>query len=404
MPSESPDAIAIPSRSIAFVSGKGGSGKTVIASLFCGVLDHCGVPVLLIDADAGTGGLTYFMIVKIVRNVTVGLSDIIFKSSAESFASVVERAIQPMAGFHFARFLGIGDHRQLYGRRAGKLDISGKLGKAVGSIPRNEWHIIDCRGGIDAESLAVCEGVDDIVLIVEPDTTSFQATAHLVDVLSENRLSDKIRGFVINKVFIDPTYIAHNGTSTFKSRHLGSVPFDFEAMRSYLVGELPPLESPFGIHVWDAVSKLYPDIVPKAARRIWSGRDFEEVTLTNLDSYRGGLAIAGASLLLGMTWVYRLVLRYTGATAEPHPWLDLLLPPFLIVLCLFGSVESLRRLLGRSIKSYVRLVSRLLTGTRQNEKGTVAPTVLESYHVKPPIGRRRKGNDTASGPDAKSMG
>ncbi len=342
-PLSSPD---IRPRSIAVLSGKGGSGKTLVAAVLCDVLDHVGVRTLLVDTDTGTGGLTYFLVMKIVRNTTMGLSDMLIRPS-ESPTIIFRRAVQHMMGFHNAEFLGIGDHRRFHNTT--RTDLSRALPSVIRSLSHTDaWRIIDCRGGIDADSLAVCGEVDDILLIAEPDTTSFQATAHLVDVLSSKKLAHKVRGFILNKAFSDPRPVAHNGTSAFKTRHLASVPFDFEAMRSYLVGELPPRESPFSVHVWEAASKLYPDVVPPAPGRVWSGKDFEGIALTNLDSYRGGLLVAGMIILLGLLWTM-------NGFALPTP--DIVrqwLPAALGLLALLGSLESSRRVLGRGLAAFVR--------------------------------------------------
>src|SRR5258708_25939713 len=71
--------------------------------------------------------------------------------------------------------------------------------------PKYNWILVDCRGGIDLDSIAVCKVVDDIIVIVEPDTTSFLATQHVADVLSNYRLSHKLNGSIINNASIGTT-------------------------------------------------------------------------------------------------------------------------------------------------------------------------------------------------------
>lgn len=48
------------STAIAFLSGKGGSGKTTLALSMADLLCRCGVQTLLVDCDLSTNGATYF--------------------------------------------------------------------------------------------------------------------------------------------------------------------------------------------------------------------------------------------------------------------------------------------------------------------------------------------------------
>src|SRR5439155_7104996 len=130
--------------------------------------------------------------------------------------------------------------------------------------------IIDCRGGIDAESLAICSAVDNIVLIVESDTTSFQASRDLVEILGNAGFARKIVGFVINKAFEDPSVVARNGTALFRTQFLSAVPFDFEAMRDFFVGKVPSANSIFGTHVHQAMHRAFPERIGSPGGHVFS--------------------------------------------------------------------------------------------------------------------------------------
>lgn len=56
------------SKSLALLSGKGGSGKTTIALSIASMLASCGIKVLLIDCDLLTNGATYFYESKLADN------------------------------------------------------------------------------------------------------------------------------------------------------------------------------------------------------------------------------------------------------------------------------------------------------------------------------------------------
>jgi septum site-determining protein MinD len=387
------------SRSVAVISGKGGSGKTMVAAVI-GELLSFNHQTIIVDADTGTGGMTYYLALKLVQNTRVGLSNVAValekphppaKPSPEaakpgpegSDSFLVLRNLQPIlsrenrenvesqsfdsgrfGAFEDAQFFGVGDHRLLL--RAISEDKFPSILKHVVRTLQAEtqsWIVVDCRGGIDRESVAVCQEVDDILLVVEPDTTSFQATQHVVDTLSENDLARKIRGFIVNKVIDDPTVVARNGTSVFGAQYLSSIPFDFEATRAFLVGEVPRTKSVFGIHIWQAMYRAYPDDVPSPPGRPWDPEDFRKVGLMNIESVRGGIVVAGLILLLGITLIFASVFLPSGLVfLQSMTGIYVLIG--LLILGLIGSIEPTRRAVGKAMEFYMRAADRLLSGGR----------------------------------------
>jgi len=339
-----------PTRRIAVISGKGGSGKTLIATVMAEILDQFG-PVTLIDTDTGTAGLSFYLGLKMVANVAGGIADMVFKTGGG-----LPRLQELLGNFKRTEFLSVGDHRRL----SSDLDpalVADAFQDAIRRLSDFQWIIADCRGGIDQESLAICEAVDDIILVVEPDTTSYQASQHVVDVLSNKSLASKLRGFIINKVFEDPSVVARSGTAVFRCQCLGAVPFDLDAMRDFLIGNVPSLRTQFATQVWSALSKAYP--LPPPDRRVWSFEEFSQVSLSNIESIRGGLASACLLLLMG---ILSFAFQYAGTA---HPDVTQLMLWFCIMfLGLVGSLEPTRRTFGRAVGIYLQLLSRGL-GTRR---------------------------------------
>ena len=348
------------SRTIAVVSGKGGSGKTMIAAVMTKVLSLF-QGVTLVDADTGTGGLSYYLGLKLVGNTAVGLADLLLENGdskplplqAIAWNEEPKPKVEPT-------FLSIGNHRRLYQMGQGD-GLAEKLWSVIQRVNAEaEYVIIDCRGGIDSESIAVCDLADDIILIVEPDTTSFQATQHVVDVLSNRNLAGKLRGFIINKVFDDPSTVANYGTSVFKCGCLAAVPFDLEATRDFLIGNIPRFDTQFGIQVWQALRKAYRDTVEAPPPgRAWTFEEFSQVSLANPESSRGGLVAASLLLIFGaviaMRWLENRSFFYSSDR------LDLLVAVTICVLLgIMGSLEPTRRRIGRAFGMYVRAMARLL--------------------------------------------
>lgn len=420
-------------RSIAVVSGKGGSGKTIVSATMARVLHSLGTPVVLIDADLGTGGMTYYLSVGEIEGNRVGLTDHIFSNRP------LIDVIRPLKSYSSIKFLSLGDPFRLYKRKkkkenehtprdadtttaaAGSIESGSEnsstredhrsdaadapsvgatvenandLGrikvstdgiqeeshsdtstatkpsiedpkeenvveptsnasiKARESVQRNEdekgsergrvadpnaangdevaeeeisidirqlqsagvlarlphlrdelrdlcaWIIFDCRGGLDKDSISVCEMVDDIIIISEVDTTSYQATRHLIDVLVAYGLGSKIQGFIINKAVENVELSVQASVGFYGIPYLFSIPFDWTAARDFRHGEIPALDSHFGIHVWEALHRLYGDVVsPKG--RVWKHHEFQEAGITDKESRAGGLVVA--LVVLGIT-------------------------------------------------------------------------------------------------------
>jgi len=336
-------------RSIAIVSGKGGSGKTVIAAVMTEVFDNQGVPVILVDADTGTAGLSFYLGLELVSNTAVGLTNLI---SLDNFADAppIRSLLQTIKGLKSARFLSAGDYRRF--PQAIPRDVISTKFQQILDLLKSESGIviIDCRGGIDTESMAVCKAVDDIIVIVETDTTSYQASQQLVEILNANGVAMKLRGFIINKVFDDPKTLARNGTAAFHSKYLGSIPFDFETMRDFFIGKVPDENSVFAAHVQYALSRAYSDMVREPYRRIYRFEDYREIGLVNLDSMRGGVIISFVATVFAAVLVLAM---YFGALNKQ----DLMVGTGLLwTWALLGSIEASRKSVGKVFNRFFSIL------------------------------------------------
>jgi MinD-like ATPase involved in chromosome partitioning or flagellar assembly len=340
-------------KSIAIVSGKGGSGKTMIAATLAKILDDEGKKVLLVDADFATGGLTYYMGLKTVRNISTGLTNFI-KHEKELDKEFISGKTQKMFDFHSSHFVGVGDHRRLY-----KYIDHQNLQQTIAQFLKLSSDIcdvvlIDCRGGIDEESISVCSQVEKVLIVAETDTTSFQATQHLVDVLYDNDLSEKLSGFIINKVFDDPSAMARSGTAAFKTQYLASIPFDLDATRSFLIGEIPKLNTLFAKQVRFALSKAYPELIPFSEQRTLEHTDFRGLSVRDNDSLLGGMLLSFTSLAIGTPLIYTYIL---GAQLRPEV-LYIGIASLLLISTISG-IEHGRRAVGRIFSLYSRMIKRI---------------------------------------------
>lgn len=346
-------------RSIAIVSGKGGSGKTMIAALMASIFSKNGIKTTLVDGDIGTGGLTYYLGLKKVENISLGLSNVLFSTTENELSRFIEskKWLQAVKGEDGFTFVGIGDHRRLF-REHQKIDFSDAMKDFfVGINNISNLIIVDCRGGIDPDSLDICRAVDEVVIVVETDTTSYQATQHLVDVLYENELAHKMKGFIINKAFDDPSSIARNGTASFRTQYLGAIPFDLGATRKFLVGEFPSIESTFGNQLWVSLKKAYSEQIKSPMRRPLEFSEFREITLTNVDSQRGGLFLSSLVVLMYMIFQLSVLTNRFEITNFFTSKGGVL---FSLSLALAASVEPIRKAFGRALSIYIDLLKKIM--------------------------------------------
>lgn len=99
-------------------------------------------------------------------------------------------------------------------------------------------QIYDCRGGLDRETEAICDVVNNIIIVMETDAASIQSTSFLIDRLQATGADHKLRGIVLNKVFTDPSALMDLIRAKFGTDVIAVLPFDAETMRTFLVGEL----------------------------------------------------------------------------------------------------------------------------------------------------------------------
>jgi septum site-determining protein MinD len=105
--------------SIAIVSGKGGSGKTIILSVMAEILDILNKEVLLLDTDVGTSGMTFYMGLKLVKRTGIGLADIVQRvSSKDEAVNSIEEfpsgSVQPIEEWRNSNFIGTGNIRKIW--------------------------------------------------------------------------------------------------------------------------------------------------------------------------------------------------------------------------------------------------------------------------------------------------
>jgi len=348
-------------RAVAIVSGKGGSGKTLIAVQMGFELAEYSRSsrVILMDADIGTAGMSFYLGYRYVHNTRTGLSDVILDRN-KTYAPLLQDISVPSGNL---RYLPVGDYRRINREyRARNPDLAKPppiipvLREAIRELREEaDFLIVDCRGGIDDESLGVCSAVDDIIMIVEQDPTSFQASRYLVDTLAEVDLVHKLRGYIINKVYANPEPVRRNGTVDFASQCLAAVPVDLEAMRAFLLGQVPAPSGLFGVHIQDALSRAYPAVIRPPAARILSDSDYDKMNVFDPVASLGGVITAIVLLTVGTGFVVDLVTRQT----TPRTQAIVVVAVLAVIGAAAAAIASTRTFIRRGAAAYVGFLRRL---------------------------------------------
>lgn len=164
---------------IAFVSGKGGVGKTMIAANIAYALALRNIKTLVIDANVSGSNLAVHLGLKANEGRTLNdvlLDEISWKETIQRHHSGLEVITASLKEY--------------------ETDIR-KLKKVLPKIKGYDYIFIDAAAGTGGEAAAAIEAADASILIVNPETPSI-SNAFLVKKLIEEKRNELI-GIVINR-------------------------------------------------------------------------------------------------------------------------------------------------------------------------------------------------------------
>jgi len=290
---------------IAFASGKGGTGKTLMASCLGYALIQAGHRVLMIDADPATDGLSLFLLgPKGTKQIQDFQEANTFTGALHAFSQGGSMLCEPRrinrAGpeDHGVTYQALISGRGLYGDDA---TLSQTLAvpdldqetfrKAVKELfaslkkgDRYDYVIVDTRGGFAFESTDVCALADSLIVVTEPDFTSFYQDRNLIRRISaaSEQLGSKtlLRSVIVNKATeseqkTDELDLRKVETSfrieltkefplRFEDTH--PVPVDVEALKAYKTQRLPYRTAPASLFSFATLS-AFSDILQVVTAR-----------------------------------------------------------------------------------------------------------------------------------------
>lgn len=243
-------------RTIAVLSGKGGTGKTSISAAIGYILAHCGFKTLLLDLDFFTKGATFFLCKGYPANVAKSLSQL-FTQNCEiagtrsmvmpsSFSrgnlfllpSVTE---SEKAQAHFSLSQEFGEIKE----------FTARLVAIIEHLKQNEafdYVLLDTRGGTDYTSVGAAFAAGSFILVSEADKPSWHMGELLLDAIRKTKGTDGLYaeqiGFIINKVDLPSAAIETYLQDRWKAPHLGTIPFNEKSIRFFQQSKSPIVEDP----------------------------------------------------------------------------------------------------------------------------------------------------------------
>jgi MinD-like ATPase involved in chromosome partitioning or flagellar assembly len=295
---------------IAFASGKGGTGKTLMASCLGYALIRAGHRVLMIDADPATDGLSLFLLGRDGMRQVGAFSDLnTFGGALRGFQKSGVMKCEPRSihrvgsdeqGDHGISYQAIISGKWIYGDEPASSDTlvvpdmdRATFRKAVAQLfasikasDQYDYVIVDTRGGFAFESTDVCALADSFIVITEPDVTSFYQDRNLVKRISDaaKQVDSRplLRSIIVNKASegdskdgnIDLQKLEVSFRleleKEFPVKFLDThpVPIDIEAFKAYKTQRIPYLATPASLFAFATLS-AYRDILQIVTSR-WS--------------------------------------------------------------------------------------------------------------------------------------
>ena len=239
------------------VAGKGGSGKTTIASLVIRYLLHSGSgPILAVDADPNAN-----------LGESLGLS--VKETVGSVIATFNEEKINIPPGMTKENYLEYRLNQALVEGRDLDLVAMGRgegpecycypnliLRKFIDKLADNYAYLVmDNEAGLEHLSRRTTQNVDELLMVSNHSVKGVRAVAQIVELVTELKLRVKRRSVIINLAPPELDPLVRGELSRMKLEPVATIPLDDEVYRYDL--ELKPLlDLPDGSPAVRAVSDL----------------------------------------------------------------------------------------------------------------------------------------------------
>jgi MinD-like ATPase involved in chromosome partitioning or flagellar assembly/tetratricopeptide (TPR) repeat protein len=268
---------------IAFASGKGGTGKTLMASCLGYALIRAGHRVLMIDTDQATDGLSLFLLGPKGMNQISDFTELntfsgLLQLSQRGSGTIFEPRRINRTGTeptdHGVTYEAIISGNNPYGELLTKNPADSGLNqesfqKAVARLfseiretSQYDYVLVDTRGGFAFDSTDICALADSFIVVTDPDVTSFYQDRNLMKRISgaaqELGRTPVLRSIIVNRAvdgFIEDHIELNKLEVSFRHQlelefplkfsDTHPVPADIEVLRAYKSQRMPYVAAPW---------------------------------------------------------------------------------------------------------------------------------------------------------------
>lgn len=230
-------------KTLALLSGKGGSGKTTMALSMATMLSKCGIKVLLVDCDLSTNGATYFYESKLINDSKthiISFYDILYNNynydlicnsgikinSYFDFIPSVSQITEENTITFSCQFEKETGWKQFYKKIYSKYDIV----------------LFDCQAGYTDMLKLILPEIDSCLFVMEADAISSSAIRSLYLKIGSVISSKKVYQ-VFNKATPEEyeIYSKLSGGTVFTN--IETVTFDWKIRKAFSIVQVPDLDN-----------------------------------------------------------------------------------------------------------------------------------------------------------------
>ena len=222
-------------KSIALLSGKGGSGKTTIALSMASLLSECKIRCLLIDCDFSTNGATYFYENKLDEKKYISFYEIMTDSNKKSELIKINDFLS------FLPSVSALENLDLSSCTFDDTDCI-RINSLIKSESENfDVLLFDCQAGYTKLLKQFLPNMDEILFVMEADAISSSSIRNL-----HLKIGESIKGNKAFQIFNKATpdeYEVYNKISggTFFT-NIETVLFDWKIRKAFSLSEIPDME------------------------------------------------------------------------------------------------------------------------------------------------------------------
>ncbi len=243
------------------VTGKGGSGKTMLTAIMTGLLARNeGLRVLAIDADSAVNlchalGVTEYRTVAEIRRQIIEDPGARAQMQQEHIRDVMAAALVPGQGFHLL----------VMGRPEGPgcyCSVNDLLRYGIERLSHDfDVTLVDCEAGPEQVNRRVVQGVDVLLIITDTSVRGAQAAGSIVEVVQRDEALRPARtGLIVNRTRGDDELMTRNA-SKWGIEVLGRIPEDDNVREYDSVGK-PMVSLPDGSPSVKAIREILRRVVP----------------------------------------------------------------------------------------------------------------------------------------------